>query len=182
MIYRVKYNWECNKETIIEKVYKNKFIKKEFIGNTSPNTDELMFNCKEFDSIRNFVIKEYYKFKKFDNIDYALNMWTYIQTKDTNDEIFHRHLRLDGGRSEITTDYTFVFYLQIPTNLIEGEGDLLFKYDTEDIHSIQPHEGEIIFFPGRVWHTPKSTPNSNMDRIVIAGNISCDFFAKKELV
>ena len=182
MIHRVRYNWEYDKESIVKKVYKNKSIKKELIGNTSPNTDELMFHCKEFDSIHKFVVKEYFKFKQFGKVDYALNMWTYIQTKDTNDEVFHRHLRLDGGRSEIATDCTFVFYLQIPTNLNEGEGDLLFKWDNETIHALRPYEGEVIFFPGNMWHTPKSTPTANMDRIVIGGNISCDFLTKKELV
>jgi hypothetical protein len=113
MIHRVIYNWEYSKEDIIKKVYQNKSIKKDLSGNTSPNTDEILFYCKEFNSIHKFIVNEYYKIKQIANVDYALNMWTYIQNKNTNDEVFHRHLRLDGGRSEIQTEYTFVFYLQI---------------------------------------------------------------------
>jgi hypothetical protein len=182
MIHRVIYNWEYSKEDIIKKVYQNKSIKKDLSGNTSPNTDEILFYCKEFNSIHKFIVNEYYKIKQIANVDYALNMWTYIQNKNTNDEVFHRHLRLDGGRSEIQTEYTFVFYLQIPTNLKDGEGDLLIKWDNETINTLSPSEGEIIFFPGDIWHTPKSTPNAEIDRIVIAGNITSNFLTKKGLV
>ena len=42
-------------------LYKNKSIKKELSGNTSLNTDEIVFKCKEFYDIEKYVITLYKK-------------------------------------------------------------------------------------------------------------------------
>jgi len=118
MIHIAKYNWEYSKECIIEKVYKNKCIKKDTFGNNSDNTDELMFYCDEFSSIKNFVINEVSKIKNKCIDDYVFSMWSYIQTNESNIEFYHNHLLVDGGRTNILTDYTFVFYLKIPDGLV----------------------------------------------------------------
>ena len=182
MIHICKYNWEYDKKSILEKVYVNKSIKKEMIGNTSLNTDEIMFVCPQFDSIKNFIVNEYFKLNNIYCCDYAFNMWTYIQNNQTTYERFHRHLKLDGGRSNIPAETTFVFYLQIPDNLKLDEGDLLIKLDNENTYTFRPNEGDVIFFPADMLHTPKLTPSSNNDRVVIAGNISRNFLNKKELI
>lgn len=172
-----KYNWEFDKESILRKVYKNKSIIKENNGNTSENTDELMFFCKEFDSIKNFALTEYFQIKKTNYMDYSLNMWSYIQKNDlpASNYVWHTHKNLDGRRTKLQTDYTFVFYLQIPKNIKNGEGDLLIRDKSNYIHTITPHEGDIIFFKGELSHVPTPTPNAEIDRVVIAGNICSDF-------
>ena len=182
MIYRFKYDWNFSQSDIINQLYKNKSIKKELGGNTSPNTDEIVFKCKEFSDIEDYVFDLYQLIKGINVDEYAFNMWSYIQNKNTKDEVYHRHLSLDGSRTEIPTDYTFCFYVQIPTNINEGEGDLLLKKENGKIEKIIPNEGDIIFFPGNIWHVPTLTPNSEKDRIVIAGNINCNFLANKNLV
>jgi len=181
MIHISKYNWEYTKESIIEKVYKNKLIKKDLSGNNSINTDELMFYCEEFSSIKKFVIEEISKIKNKDITDYAFSMWSYIQTNQSNIEFYHNHLLVDGGRTNILTDYTFVFYLKIPDGLVNDEGNLLLKIDG-DIKSLKPNEGDVIFFPGDVLHVPKLTPSTKSDRIVIAGNVSTEFLINKKLL
>ena len=60
MIHRLKYDWSISKEKIIEKIYKNKEIKKELIGNTSPNTDEIVFKCNEFIKIEEYIVNQYF--------------------------------------------------------------------------------------------------------------------------
>ena len=184
MIIYKKYNWEFSKKNILEKVYKNKLLIKEISGNTSYNTDEIMFFCEEFDSIKNFIITEYFNIKKIDKTDYAFNMWSYIQNKNstTPDYRWHTHKNLDGGRTELQTDYTFVFYLQIPINLKKGEGDLLIRDENGIVNRIVPLEGDIIFFKGNLSHVPENTPNAEIDRVVIAGNISSDFICNKKNV
>jgi hypothetical protein len=181
MIHISRYNWEYSKECIVEKVYKNKLIKKDSSGNTSLNTDEIMFECNEFSSIKNFVIKELSNIKNENINDYILSMWSYIQTNETKTEFFHNHLLVDGGRTNILTDYTFVFYLKIPNGLIYDEGNLLLKIGN-DIKSIKPSEGDLIFFPGDILHVPKLTPSIESERIVIAGNISTKFLINKKLI
>lgn len=184
MTHHVKYNWEFNKQNILQKVYKNKSLLKQINGNTSQNTDELMFCCKEFDSIKKFVVNQYFKLKKTEYADYAISMWSYIQTKDLppSNYIWHSHLKLDGGRTRLQTDYTFVFYLQIPKNLKKGEGDLLIKYKDGSINRITPVEGEIIFFRGDLLHVPTHTPTAETDRVVIAGNLSSEFLINTEII
>ena len=181
MIHIAKYNWEYSKECIIEKVYKNKCIKKDTFGNNSDNTDELMFYCDEFSSIKNFVINEVSKIKNKCIDDYVFSMWSYIQTNESNIEFYHNHLLVDGGRTNILTDYTFVFYLKIPDGLVNDEGNLLLKIDN-DVKSIKPNEGDIIFFPGDIFHVPKLTPSAKSHRIVIAGNVSTEFLINKKLL
>ena len=184
MTHNVKYNWEFNKEDILQKIYKNKSLLKQPNGNTSQNTDELMFCCKEFDSIKNFVVNQYFKLKKTEHVDYAVSMWSYIQTKDLppSNYIWHTHSKLDGGRTQLKTDYTFVFYVQIPPNLENGEGDLLIKDNNDSIHTITPKEGDIIFFSGYLWHVPTHTPTATIDRVVIAGNITSEFLLNTVLI
>jgi hypothetical protein len=181
MIHISKYNWEYTRESIIEKVYKNKLIKKDLSGNNSVNTDELMFYCEEFSSIKKFVIKEISKIENKRITDYAFSMWSYIQTNKSKIEFFHNHLLVDGGRTDILTDYTFVFYLKIPDGLVNDEGNLLLKIDNE-IKSIKPIEGDIIFFPGNMLHVPKLTPSTNSERIAIAGNVSINFLVNKKTI
>lgn len=184
MIHHLEYNWEFNKEEILLKIYKNKSLLKQFNGNTSQNTDEIMFHCKEFDSIKNFVVNKYFELKETKHVDYAISMWSYIQTKDlsSSNYIWHTHSKLDGGRTQLRTDYTFVFYVQIPPNLEKGEGDLLIKDTNNHINRITPKEGEIIFFPGYLLHVPTHTPTSTVDRVVLAGNISSEFLLNTILI
>lgn len=181
MIDVLKYNWEYSKESIIQKIYKNKSIPKHFNGNTSINTDELMFECKEFESIKNFVVNHYFNLKQDEKNDYSISMWSYIQTKDSNYFEWHKHLLLDGGRTALETDYTFVFYVQIPMNLKGGEGDLLTINEDGVRNRITPNEGDILFFKGNLSHVPTPSVNAEIDRIVIAGNISSLFLLNKNL-
>jgi hypothetical protein len=182
MIGITKYNWEYSKESIIEKIQKNKSILKKSNGNTSSNTDELMFSCKEFDSIKTFVVDYYFNLKKVIQGDYSISMWSYTQTKDSTYFAWHKHLLLDGGRTSLETDFTFVFYLQIPKNIKKGEGDLLIIDETGLTHTIVPKEGDIVFFNGNLLHVPTPTPDAEMDRISIAGNISSLFLSNRNVI
>jgi ectoine hydroxylase-related dioxygenase (phytanoyl-CoA dioxygenase family) len=66
--------------------------------------------------------------------------------------------------------------------LENGEGNLLIKDNNDSVLTITPKEGEIIFFPGYLWHVPTHTPTSTIDRVVIAGNISSKFLLNTVLI
>ena len=71
------------------------------------------------------------------------------------------------------------FLLNPPDSDSEGN----FTYiENKEIFQIKPEEGDIFFFYPDLMHSPTMSPNSNEDRIVIAGNITTNFETKKELV
>ena len=60
--------------------------------------------------------------------------------------------------------------------------EYLIKDNDNSIRTITPKEGEIIFFPGYLWHVPTHTPTATIDRIVIAGNITSEFLLNTSLI
>ena len=88
----------------------------------------------------------------------------------------HTHDWLESSnRIKLKTNWTYVYYIQIPTNLKEDQGDLVFKTEDKNLHKITPKENEIIFFPGDIPHMPIPTIGSDINRIVYTSNINYDF-------
>jgi predicted 2-oxoglutarate/Fe(II)-dependent dioxygenase YbiX len=106
---------------------------------------------------------------------YAEHFWIYTQTKGFNMEWMHQHLYVHpNGRSNIKTDYTFTYYLQIPKDLTQNEGNIVFETEDKVRHNFVPTEGDIFIFPADIRHTAIPTPNSDIDRLVYAGNLCLD--------
>jgi hypothetical protein len=60
----------------------------------------------------------------------------------------------------------------MPDNL-KGNDAVLFLKDLDgSVYEYLPKEGECVIMKGDVEHVPNLAPHSNLDRIVIAGNIS----------
>jgi hypothetical protein len=94
-----------------------------------------------------------------------------IYTKD-NEKIFHQHTYLNKINGRVEPDFTYVTYIQMPNNL-EGDDGVLFLKDTNgDIYEYLPFEGDCVIMKGDVEHTPNHALKSNVDRIVIAGNVT----------
>ena len=111
--------------------------------------------------------------KKFKN--YAEHFWIYTQTKGFNLEWMHQHLLVHPpGVSLIKTDYTFTYYFQTPTDISGDEGHIVFETEDGVRHKFLPQEGDIFIFPADIKHTAIPTPNSELDRIVYAGNLCLD--------
>jgi hypothetical protein len=121
----------------------------------------------------NDIIKKYIKEisgKTFKN--YAEHYWIYTQTKGFNLEWMHQHLLVHPqGRSNIKTDYTFTYYIQTPKDINGDEGHIVFETEDKNRHKFLPEEGDIFIFPADIRHTAMPTPNSEIDRIVYAGNL-----------
>jgi len=144
-------------------------------NNDKPNSIWVEINAECFLYINN-LIKQYIENisnRKF--INYAEHFWIYTQTKNFNLEWMHQHLLVHPpGRTSIKTDYTFTYYLQTPKDIIGDEGHIVFETEDKNKHKFLPEEGDIFIFPSYIRHTAIPTPNSQVDRIVYAGNFCLD--------
>ena len=116
--------------------------------------------------------------KEYKNI--LSNIWvnlvkTNTPTQDINREpgkyIYHTHTEISKELGHPKPDYTFVFYLQMPNNLKGDDGRLFIKDIDGSEYSILPKVGECIILNGDTPHAPLSAPDSEFDRIVLAGNV-----------
>ncbi len=93
---------------------------------------------------------------------------------------FHNHVEINKNRKEFFPDYTYVYYIQMP-DIMEGEDGVLYfrgEYDRE--YYIKPEEGDLIIMLGSTPHAPNNAPKSNVDRIVMAGNVGFQFIKKEK--
>ena len=74
-----------------------------------------------------------------------------------------------------TSDISWVYYLQIPNNLINDEGAILFNDEFDNIISIIPELNYVYAFPANLLHKPNKTINSTKSRIVAVANIKFNF-------
>ena len=108
-------------------------------------------------------------------LNYAEHFWIYTQTKGFDMEWLHQHLLVHPpGRSNITTDFTFTYYLQTPKDIKGDEGHIVFETEDKIRHKFLPQEGDFFIFPANIRHTAIPTPKSELDRIVYAGNFCLD--------
>lgn len=98
--------------------------------------------------------------------------WFFICKPDTEEAEYHEHSRFHASFPYNTTDYTWVYYLQLPDNCEGTEGKLEFKSnlgDEPDILDVK--EDTVYIFPADLFHRPNLSPNSSRNRITVAGNI-----------
>jgi len=115
-IYKIYYNSLFNKEDFIKRIYDNRCV--IYKKRHKHVEDKFLIECKEFKSINRYVLDalEIIENKKIDK--FAKSSWVYTQKKDFN-MIMHKHIFLEMGtnKTKLKTDWTFVFYIQIPKNL-----------------------------------------------------------------
>jgi len=83
----------------------------------------------------------------------------------------HNHVDLQKAQYSFYPTYTFVYYAQMPDNLIENEGTLIIGGTEGNRYYYLPEEGDLIIMEGHLPHSPERSPNSSKNRIVIAANV-----------
>jgi len=177
-LYKAKYDWEYGQDEIAYRVRQNKWL----LGTTDFNTTEIKVRSAEIDSVVDYGIRIAMRLSEIDTLHnraWIGKTWSYIQDKNSKDPDngFHVHtsaINFPDTRinAPILTDWTYCFYLQVPTDLQGNEGSLLLKDKDSKIYAIKPEEGDFIFFKGDVEHKPNLAPNSEGTRIAICSNIS----------
>ncbi len=104
--------------------------------------------------------------------------WIYISTPSNPSSMYHDHISFSKNEPGIYTDYTWIYYVQVPNNCTGKEGHIFFKdnmyvgNDDEGAISFFPEEGYLYMWDSTYAHRPELSPNSTIDRVIIAGNIA----------
>jgi hypothetical protein len=103
-------------------------------------------------------------------------------SQDILNERYHSHTVINSNRNSFLPDYTFVYYIQMPNNLVNDEGVLYLLGKNNIDYTFLPEEGDLIVMKGNQLHGPNVAPNSNIDRYVLAGNIEFRSIKNKKTV
>lgn len=204
-IYKTKYNWEYPKSVIINRLndirkFKSHFqLSKDNVEIIDEKYFYFLFDCVEFQSINRFILKCASEILQQPIKEWAIENWVYVVNNDSKDlelnnkinngeleHKWHTHPTVYVDFTPIVTDFTFVFYVQMPDGLVGTEGNIGFRTESGYETFILPEEGDIILFPGTLEHTPVGfLDNKNKERLLIAGTLSLNplqKFNKKNLV
>jgi hypothetical protein len=95
---------------------------------------------------------------------------------------YHTHTEIQTQLKSFYPHYTFVYYIQMPDVMNGDDGVLYFKSKEGVEYFVKPEEDDLIIMKGDMPHSPNSSPNSTIDRIVLAGNVGFDFIKTKSSV
>lgn len=172
-IYKIKYDFTYSKKSLLDRAYQTIKLKKTHKIDIE-HFFYIPFRCNEIDHINDLVLKHCSKISNVEYKEWAVQNWIYKMDYHTNREIFHTHVNLIEGDDRINSSWTFCLYVQVPKNISGDDGKIVFKTSDSNEHLFLPEEGDLYLFPADLEHTPKLIKQSEVDRIVIAGNISLD--------
>ena len=173
LIKDIRLNIEINKQTI-----RTRGLQSQIIISTVTLADV-------YDKIMNKIF-DLFNYSQESMYPHYCVTWVYISDKFHKFTKYHDHV--DSNRSvNVEIDWTFVYYVQMPNNLKNNEGKLFFKTESGFETSILPEVGDLILFSSKLLHKPDINPNSELDRIVYAGNFvkldyETDYLKKKKTI
>jgi len=167
-IYKIEIN-DLNNESIIEELFEYKKLGYELNISTdiltSDNIRKMYQTC--------YKVIEFVYSKEF-NVSIKNGYqsgWIFELPNNWEGGDYHKHIPLSPLYPDYTTDIAWVYYLQIPNNLIEDEGTISFKDEFDNVISINPELGYVYSFSANLLHKPNKTTNSTNNRIVAVANI-----------
>jgi hypothetical protein len=175
LIKDLKFNMRINKKTSVESV-KEPGIQSYIILKT-----------KAIKNLNTKIYKKIFKFLNYNTTDinlYFSTEWVYVSSKNNNWSRFHTHTFSDTLKANL--DWSFVYYAQMPDNLNEQEGKILFRTNEGIEVSYLPQVGDLILFPANLLHKPELNRSSDIERIVYAGGFTIldytkDYGSKKNI-
>ena len=171
-IYRTVYDGEFSKEAFLKRVEENRSL--SYRGNAKENHSlELNIECPEFKSLDTFFLSSLKRIHSQVSNRISKFSWVYTQTKDFTEHWMHDHKCLHRfNKSNLTTQWVCVFYIQIPFKIEKKEGDLLFKDENGIFSKFTPKEREVIIFSGDLQHMTTPNQHSDIDRISYVSNFN----------
>jgi cupin superfamily acireductone dioxygenase involved in methionine salvage len=70
----------------------------------------------------------------------------------------------------------------MPNVMNNEDGVLYFRSKNGKEYWVRPEEDDLIIMEGDMPHSPNNSPNSTIDRIVLAGNIGFEYIKKEKSV
>ena len=105
--------------------------------------------------------------------------WFFISTPSNPITQYHDHVIFSPREIGIQTHYTWIYYIQVPDNCTGEEGHIFFKpphlkysNNDEEAFSFFPEQGYLYMWDSEIPHRPELSPNSTIDRVIIAGNVN----------
>lgn len=92
--------------------------------------------------------------------------------------ITHIHTDLNKSMDSFVPIFTYVYYIQMPNNLVGKDGVLYIEGENDTMYDILPNEGDLIIMNSDLPHAPAAAYKSTKDRIVVAGNVGFQFVKK----
>ena len=161
LIKDLKFNMKVNKKTSIE-------------SHNEPGIQSyIILKTKTIENLNDKIYKKIFNFLNYNLKDinpYFSTEWVYVSTKNNNWSRFHTHTLSDTLKTNL--DWSFVYYVQMPDNLNEQEGKILFRTNEGVEVSYLPQVGDLILFPANLLHKPELNRNSDIERIVYAGGLA----------
>jgi hypothetical protein len=102
-----------------------------------------------------------------------------VQENFHNGKKYHIHTELNKQTKSFTPHYTYVYYIQMPDVMNDEDGVLYFSGKNKKEYWIRPEEDDLIIMEADMPHSPNTSPNSTIDRIVIAGNVGFENIKKQ---
>ena len=171
-IHKTTFKPKFSKQDLIKRIVDNKML---YYKNDITKNHSLEFNieCDEFKSIDNFFIQSLQKIDGVDITKKSKFSWIYTQIKTFSEKWMHAHKSLHRfNKSNISTQWVCVFYISVPTDMINGEGNLLFKTENDEFFSFTPKENDVVFFSGDIQHMTTPNQSSNDIRISYVSNFN----------
>jgi hypothetical protein len=173
-IYKSKYNGIFSKNDFIKRIDENDSI---YISKKDKLSNSLIvyIECDEFTDLNTFVMDLLKKITNKETNITASSSWIYTQTNEFNMKWMHTHEYLfPSNKTKIKTDWTAVFYVQLPNDLPKEteEGAIIFKTENKNTFMYTPEENDILIFKGDLEHMPNPTISSKTKRLVYSTNIS----------
>lgn len=105
-------------------------------------------------------------------------------SKIVSKRIYHRHDEINKKKYRFEPIYTYVYYVQMPDYLRPNsdDGRLYFMGENKKEYSILPEEDDLIIMPANLEHSPMSAPESNKNRVLIAGNVGVQYIEKSNKI
>lgn len=169
-IYKTKIE-TSNRLKLIESIRYNK----EFsLTTSSPSKTQpgwqsrILISTPEIEEITNNVKDIFFKlFNLEKSTPYYHHQWSYISENTNNHTGWHTHI--NNFDTVTKNKWTYTYYVQMPDNLIEDDGKLAFKLESNEVHMVLPEVDDLYIFPSTLLHAPITNTNSILERIVIAG-------------
>ena len=198
-IYKTYLDISEYKNSVLKECYtimnSNPYIKQDNFSilevREDPNFNGEFEVKTNIDKIINFGIKSCIELyvknvnKEYNQIN--TDSWVNVVRSDTprqsayrnKDKIItHTHTDLNKRMKSFTPNLTYVYYIQMPNNLVDKDGVLYIEGENGVIYDILPNEGDLIIMNSDLPHVPATAYGSTKDRIVIAGNVGFEFVKK----
>jgi hypothetical protein len=164
-----KTNIEYNKDALIKELYYNMDFNPQQMLDGAGREATIVITAENIEYIKSTCVDYIKKLKSISSsVNYYQKNWVYTNNKSNTHTDWHSH-EIIHNLQNVKNEWTYVFYVQMPNNLLNNEGKLLFKVRDSE-YGILPEEGDVIIFPATLLHKPELSPNSTQERIVIGGN------------